>query len=167
MWDFRCRHLNRWLLIEKKTSDICSYRIDAMMIEIFLSILCSMFTLKNKIFITQNDVWQTPVVTLFSRLCLCAFCSYGRLVREDKKNAYISLQRRERKIRDWSSTMIGQEPIVLCNFWTNNRERERNRKTSIARDFLFSFSKHLLAFREYKSEKKKKSIYHLSCLPLS
>jgi hypothetical protein len=68
---------------------------------------------------------------------------------------YREAKERERKIRDWSSTMIGQEPIVLCNFWTNNRERERNRKTSIARDFLFSFSKHLLAFREYKSEKKK------------
>jgi hypothetical protein len=75
-----------------------------------------------------------------------------------RKNAYILIEKeREKKIRDWSSPMIGRELIVLCNFWTNNiwRERERNIKTSIARDFLFTLSKHLLTFTEYKREKKK------------
>jgi hypothetical protein len=94
-----------------------------------------------------------------SLLCLCAFCSYGRLVREGKKCLYLS-RARERKIRDWSSTMIGREVIVLCNFWTNNIWRER----SIARDFLFTFSKHLLTFTEYKREKKKKRNLSITCL---
>jgi hypothetical protein len=135
LWDFRCRHLTRWLLIERKTRDIRLYRIDAMMIEILLSLslLLSMFMLKNEIFITQNDVWQAPVVTLFSRRLLSLSSLPLRVLllwsvsNRRRKNAYIFIknERERKKIRDWSSPMIGRELIVLCNFWTNNRKRKK------------------------------------------
>ncbi len=137
MWDFRCRHLTRWLLIERKTRDIRLYRIDAMMIEILLSLslslLLSMFMLKNEIFITENDVWQAPVVTLFSRRLLSLSSLPLRVLllwsvsNRRRKNAYIFIknERERKKIRDWSSPMIGRELIVLCNFWTNNRKRKK------------------------------------------
>jgi hypothetical protein len=137
LWDFRCRHLTRWLLIERKTRDIRLYRIDAMMIEILLSLslslLLSMFMLKNEIFITENDVWQAPVVTLFSRRLLSLSSLPLRVLllwsvsNRRRKNAYIFIknERERKKIRDWSSPMIGRELIVLCNFWTNNRKRKK------------------------------------------
>lgn len=70
-----------------------------MMIEIFSSLSLtrfsfSMFMLKNEIFITQNDVWQAPVVTLFSRLLSLSSLPLRVLLlwsvnNKKRKNAYI------------------------------------------------------------------------------
>ena len=76
-----------------------------------------------------------------------------------RENVYISLARRERKIRDWSSPMIGRESIALCNFGQiivrEKKEEKDIERQEYSTRFLFLFSKHLLAFREYKRNRER------------
>ncbi len=76
-----------------------------------------------------------------------------------QKNAYISIEKeREKKIRDWSSPMIGRELIVLCNFQTNNRERERRVQHAIFYSLLVNTCIHFYTTNERRKKKRNLSI---------
>jgi hypothetical protein len=170
----------RHLLLENRRHDDWNGSFSFSLFSAFHS--CCMFMLQNEIFITQNDVWQALVVTLFwlsslsiALLWLSAFSALPidewdtarkclHLYREKKHRERERERRTERlENRDWSSSMIGRKLIALCNCGqVIGVEIERQLWQTIFFFRLVNICLHLVTTRE----ERKKSIYHLSGLPL-
>lgn len=107
--------------------------------------------------------------------CLCSFYSYSRVEIEGDKKLPISFYRERRGKRETKKSAIGLcwwlvRNWSYCAIFGQIIRRERKRQTSIARDFPFFSSKHLLTFiyskrrSSRRSRKKKKRNLSITCL---